>query len=170
MSRASWPRISSSSRTPAPERWTGSAWRCGSGEILGIAGVDGNGQTELADALAGVSHAESGRVYLDGEDVTALGADPRQERGLAYVPEDRASKGLVQDFMLYENNSLKTYDEPPILQVRLDLPERHAPPRRGKPQGIRRQAPRPGRAGRVRSPVVTSRRPSSPASSPATRT
>ena len=84
-----------------------------SGEILGIAGVDGNGQTELADALAGVRHAESGRVYLDGEDVTALGADPRQQRGLAYVPEDRASKGLVQDFMLYENNSLKTYDEPP---------------------------------------------------------
>jgi simple sugar transport system ATP-binding protein len=84
-----------------------------SGEILGIAGVDGNGQTELADALAGVRHAESGRVYLDGEDVTALGADPRSERGLAYVPEDRANKGLVQDFMLYENNSLKTYGEPP---------------------------------------------------------
>ena len=84
-----------------------------SGEILGIAGVDGNGQMELAEALAGVRQAESGRVYLDGEDVTALGADPRQERGLAYVPEDRASKGLVQDFMLYENNSLKTYGEPP---------------------------------------------------------
>jgi general nucleoside transport system ATP-binding protein len=85
-----------------------------SGEILGIAGVDGNGQTELADALAGVRHVESGRVYLDGDDVTALGADDLQERGLAYVPEDRASKGLVQDFMLYENNSLKTYDGPPF--------------------------------------------------------
>jgi general nucleoside transport system ATP-binding protein len=85
-----------------------------SGEILGIAGVDGNGQTELADALAGVRHVESGRVYLDGDDVTSLGADDLQERGLAYVPEDRASKGLVQDFMLYENNSLKTYDGPPF--------------------------------------------------------
>jgi len=85
-----------------------------SGEILGIAGVDGNGQTELAEALAGVRHAESGRVYLEGEDLTRLGADARQERGLAYVPEDRASKGLVQDFTLYENNSLKTYDEPPF--------------------------------------------------------
>jgi general nucleoside transport system ATP-binding protein len=83
------------------------------GEILGVAGVDGNGQTELAEALAGVRPVESGRVYLDGEDVTRLGADARQERGLAYVPEDRASKGLVQDFALYENNSLKTYDEPP---------------------------------------------------------
>jgi general nucleoside transport system ATP-binding protein len=84
------------------------------GEILGVAGVDGNGQTELADALAGVRHVESGRVYLDGDDVTTLGADDRQERRLAYVPEDRASKGLVQDFALYENNSLKTYDEPPF--------------------------------------------------------
>jgi ABC-type uncharacterized transport system ATPase subunit len=85
-----------------------------SGEILGVAGVDGNGQTELAEALAGIRHPESGRVYLDGDDVTTLGGDPRQERGLAYIPEDRASKGLVQDFMLYENNSLKTYDEPPF--------------------------------------------------------
>src|SRR5215212_1374788 len=85
-----------------------------SGEILGVAGVDGNGQTELAEALAGVRHAESGRVYLEGEDLTRLGGDARQERGLAYVPEDRASKGLVQDFTLYENNSLKTYDEPPF--------------------------------------------------------
>jgi ABC-type uncharacterized transport system ATPase subunit len=84
------------------------------GEILGVAGVDGNGQTELAEALAGVRHAESGRVYLEGEDLTRLGGDARQERGLAYVPEDRASKGLVQDFTLYENNSLKTYDEPPF--------------------------------------------------------
>ena len=84
-----------------------------SGEILGVAGVDGNGQTELAEALAGTRPVEGGRVYLDGEDVTLLGADARQERGLAYVPEDRASKGLVQDFALYENNALKTYDEPP---------------------------------------------------------
>jgi simple sugar transport system ATP-binding protein len=84
------------------------------GEILGVAGVDGNGQTELADALAGVRHVEDGRVFLDGEDVTALGADDRQQRGLAYVPEDRGSKGLVLDFHLYENNTLKTYNEPPF--------------------------------------------------------
>jgi general nucleoside transport system ATP-binding protein len=84
------------------------------GEILGVAGVDGNGQTELAEALAGVRPVESGHVYLDGEDITRIGADARQERGLAYVPEDRATKGLVLDFALYENNSLKTYDEPPL--------------------------------------------------------
>jgi general nucleoside transport system ATP-binding protein len=83
------------------------------GEILGIAGVDGNGQTELAEALAGVRPAEEGRVVIDGEDVTKLGAEGRQHLGLAYVPEDRGTKGLVQDFALYENNALKTYDEPP---------------------------------------------------------
>jgi general nucleoside transport system ATP-binding protein len=84
------------------------------GEVLGVAGVDGNGQTELAEALAGTRPIEGGTVYLDGEDVTRLGADSLQERGLAYVPEDRAAKGLVQDFALYENNALKTYDEPPF--------------------------------------------------------
>jgi len=93
------------------------------GEILGIAGVDGNGQTELAEALAGVRPVESGTVYLDGEDVTSFGADARQERGLAYVPEDRGTKGLVQDFTLYENNSLKTYDEPPFSRWGWIFPE-----------------------------------------------
>ena len=92
------------------------------GEILGIAGVDGNGQTELAEALAGTRHIESGNVYLDGDDVTILGADARQERGLAYVPEDRATKGLVQDFALYENNTLKTYDEPPFSRFGVIFP------------------------------------------------
>ncbi len=84
------------------------------GEILGIAGVDGNGQTELADALAGVRQVQGGKVRLDGEDVTSLGAGALQERGVAYVPEDRGTKGLVQEFSLYENNALKTYDERPF--------------------------------------------------------
>ncbi|MGH3089413.1 MAG: ABC transporter ATP-binding protein, partial [Rubrobacteraceae bacterium] len=84
------------------------------GEILGIAGVDGNGQTELAEALAGTRPVESGAILLDGEDVTRVGASGRQGLGLAYVPEDRGSKGLVQDFSLSENNALKTYDEAPF--------------------------------------------------------
>ena len=84
------------------------------GEILGVAGVDGNGQMELAEALAGTRSVKGGAVYLDGEDVTRLGAEARQGRGLAYVPEDRGKKGLVQDFTLAENNALKTYDEPPV--------------------------------------------------------
>jgi ABC-type uncharacterized transport system ATPase subunit len=93
------------------------------GEVLGIAGVDGNGQTELAEALAGTRHTEGGKVYLDGEDVTSLGADARQVRGLAYVPEDRATKGLVQDFALYENNTLKTYYERPFSRFGVIFPK-----------------------------------------------
>jgi ABC-type uncharacterized transport system ATPase subunit len=92
------------------------------GEILGVAGVDGNGQTELAEALAGTRHIEGGKVFLDGEDVTRLGADALQELGLAYVPEDRATKGLVQDFALYENNTLKTYDERPFSRFGVIFP------------------------------------------------
>lgn len=69
---------------------------------------------ELAEALAGTRPVKNGSVYLDGEDVTRLGAEARQGRGLAYVPEDRGKKGLVQDFTLAENNALKTYDEPPV--------------------------------------------------------
>lgn len=84
------------------------------GEVLGVAGVDGNGQVELAESLAGTRPVYSGAVHLDGEDVTRLGAGMRQERGLAYIPEDRSHKGLVLDFTLAENNALKTYDEPPF--------------------------------------------------------
>jgi ABC-type uncharacterized transport system ATPase subunit len=92
------------------------------GEILGVAGVDGNGQTELAEALAGTRRIEDGKVYLDGEDVTHQGADARQGRGLAFIPEDRATKGLVQDFALYENNTLKTYYEPPFSKFGVIFP------------------------------------------------
>ncbi|BBL80319.1 ABC transporter [Rubrobacter xylanophilus] len=91
----------------------GVSLRVRGGEIVGIAGVDGNGQTELAEALAGTRPLEDGTVRLDGEDVSRLGAKARKRRGLAYVPEDRMAKGLVPDFALYENNALKTYDEPP---------------------------------------------------------
>jgi simple sugar transport system ATP-binding protein len=84
------------------------------GEILAVAGVDGNGQVELAEALAGTRPATAGTVLLDGRDVTGTGAAARQEAGLAYIPEDRARKGLVAEFTLAENLTVKTYDEPPF--------------------------------------------------------
>ncbi len=84
------------------------------GEILAVAGVDGNGQVELAEALAGTRPATSGTVLLDGQDVTRLGAADRQARGLSYIPEDRSIKGLVSDFNLAENICLKRYDEEPF--------------------------------------------------------
>ena len=84
------------------------------GEILAVAGVDGNGQVELAEALAGTRPSRAGSVVLDDLDVSRMGANDRQERGLAYIPEDRSTKGLVKDFTVAENMAVKTYDEAPF--------------------------------------------------------
>jgi simple sugar transport system ATP-binding protein len=65
------------------------------GEIVGIAGVAGNGQSELLAALAGLRMPDSGRIRLAGEDVTGLGARARRRRGLGHIPEDRLRMGLV---------------------------------------------------------------------------
>jgi len=84
------------------------------GEIVGLCGVEGNGQTELVEALAGLRAPESGRVMLKGRDLT--GADPRTLRraGLAYIPEDRHHRGLVLPFSLTENVLLGTSEDPPF--------------------------------------------------------
>lgn len=79
------------------------------GEIVGIAGVAGNGQSELLKAISGISKAKSGRVILDGEPIGVTGkADPSElrERGLAHVPEDRHHMGLVLPFEESENSIL----------------------------------------------------------------
>ena len=87
------------------------------GEILGLAGVTGNGQTELLEALSGIRHVESGEIYLQNEKIsdnkTLL--DPRQlkEKGLAHVPEDRQRMGLVTDFKAYENLIFGYHDQYP---------------------------------------------------------
>ena len=79
------------------------------GEILGVAGVQGNGQTELVEALTGMRAIESGRVFIKGADVT--GATPRQitERGIGHVPEDRQRDGLVAGFTVMHNLVLCSY-------------------------------------------------------------
>lgn len=75
------------------------------GEIFGIAGVQGNGQLELAEALAGMRRAERGRILLDGRDITDLPAEARYREGLAYIPDSRAV-GLVLEMNLMENSIL----------------------------------------------------------------
>jgi ABC-type uncharacterized transport system ATPase subunit len=79
------------------------------GEILGLAGVSGNGQRELADALAGLRPVESGTIHLDGEEIT--GCAPRDiiDRGMGYVPEDRHHEGIVGPFSVRENLVLKDF-------------------------------------------------------------
>ncbi len=84
------------------------------GEIVGIAGVDGNGQSELIQALTGLRKAESGQVRLMDVDIT--NATPREisETGMGHIPEDRHKHGLVLDFSLRENMALRTYDKAPF--------------------------------------------------------
>jgi len=84
------------------------------GEIVGLAGVQGNGQTELVEALTGMRPSISGTVRIDGHDVT--NASPRQiiEHDVAYVPEDRQQDGLVLDFAVSDNLILNTYYRPPF--------------------------------------------------------
>ena len=79
------------------------------GEILGVAGVQGNGQTELVEALTGMRPVDSGRIFIKGEDVT--GASPRNvaEKGVGHVPEDRQRDGLVSSFTVMHNLVLCTY-------------------------------------------------------------
>ena len=79
------------------------------GEIVGIAGVSGNGQSELAACLSGEAAAPSGRMALLGQDMTGLRADQRRRRGLAYVPEERLGRGAVPGHTLTQNTLLTGY-------------------------------------------------------------
>jgi simple sugar transport system ATP-binding protein len=83
------------------------------GEIVGIAGVDGNGQTELIDAMAGLRRIAAGRIQVGDEDVTGEGCKDSLDAGLGHIPEDRQRRGLVLDFSLAENIALHDYDHPP---------------------------------------------------------
>lgn len=84
------------------------------GEILGIAGIDGNGQTELIEALTGLRKVDSGQVQIKGHDMTNAKVRARTELGVAHVPEDRQKYGLVLQLTLAENLALQTYYLPPI--------------------------------------------------------
>jgi general nucleoside transport system ATP-binding protein len=83
------------------------------GEIVGIAGVDGNGQSELIEAITGLRKAESGRVTAGGKDLTDENARDCMDAGVGHIPEDRHRRGLVLDFTLAENIALKDYAEEP---------------------------------------------------------
>ncbi len=84
------------------------------GEIHGIAGVDGNGQVELAKVLAGILRPDSGRIFINGNDVTKLSPGKRITAGLAHIPGDRQRLGLVMDVSLGENFILETSGKEPV--------------------------------------------------------
>ena len=95
----------------------------GRGEILGIAGVQGNGQTELAEALLGLEQPTKGRITLDGTDLTH--ADPHEClcSGVGYIPEDRANDGFVPSFSVAENLVLDLLDDPRFVRGGIVAPE-----------------------------------------------
>jgi ABC-type uncharacterized transport system ATPase subunit len=90
-----------------------------SGEIVGIAGVEGNGQTELIEAIAGLVEPErlSGEINFEGRNLNALGARIRRELGIAHIPEDRHRRGLLLEFSLSENSILGVHYRPPIVAL-----------------------------------------------------
>jgi simple sugar transport system ATP-binding protein len=79
------------------------------GEIVGLAGVDANGQSELIDAIAGLRKPESGRVVVAGTDVTGRSARHALDAGMSHIPEDRQRRGLILEFSLAENCALHEY-------------------------------------------------------------
>jgi general nucleoside transport system ATP-binding protein len=84
------------------------------GEILGLCGIDGNGQSELVRAITGLCAAESGRILLDGVDLAPMNVKERLDHGIGHIPEDRQKHGLVLDFSLAENLVVHTYGRRPF--------------------------------------------------------
>jgi simple sugar transport system ATP-binding protein len=90
------------------ERWAleGASFEIHSGEIVGIAGVEGNGQRELVEAIMGLRTPDAGTISLDGEDLTTWPTRKRREGGIGYIPEDRQGRGLLLSSPLWENAML----------------------------------------------------------------
>jgi ABC-type uncharacterized transport system ATPase subunit len=84
------------------------------GEILGIAGVDGNGQSELVEAITGMRKAEAGKIFLRGIDITNMPVRDRIKAKMAYIPEDRHKHGLILDYSVENNLVLKVYYNEPF--------------------------------------------------------
>lgn len=84
------------------------------GEIVGLAGVSGNGQRELAQALAGLRPARQGRILLDGQDVTHTSPGERIAAGQSYIPEERMRDGAIKDFSVADNYILEDHGKPPF--------------------------------------------------------
>jgi ABC-type uncharacterized transport system ATPase subunit len=88
-----------------------------SGEIVGIAGVDGNGQSELIDALTGLRHPASGTIRIGGQELSRATAREALDAGLGHIPEDRQRRGLVLEFNLAENLVLHDYGKEPFSKL-----------------------------------------------------
>ena len=106
------------------EKVRGMSFEVRAGEIVGLAGIDGNGQTELIDALAGLRSADAGTVHIDGEDVTHDSVHGHFEDGLGHIPEDRQRRGLVLEYSIAENIALHDYRSQPASRFGWVFPRR----------------------------------------------
>ena len=88
-----------------------------SGEIVGVAGVQGNGQTELAEAIMALAPTVGGTIHIGGEELAHAGTRRIIEAGVGYIPEDRSFDGLVRDFTIEENLILNRYNKPPYASM-----------------------------------------------------
>jgi general nucleoside transport system ATP-binding protein len=84
------------------------------GEIVGIAGVEGNGQTEIVEAITGMREIESGAIFFNGRDITKTSIRDRIDDGIAHIPEDRHKRGLILDYTMEDNMVLKVYKNEPF--------------------------------------------------------
>ncbi len=103
--------VLNSKKTPAVKNFSLSIH---AGEIIGLAGVDGNGQTELIEAITGLRAIESGNVIMAGQDITYKNVRTRNESGIGHIPEDRQKRGLVLNEPLINNITIKKYFKKPF--------------------------------------------------------
>ena len=92
----------------------GVSFRVHAGEVVGLAGVAGNGQIELTQVINGLRRCQQGKVRLNGEDITNRPASLTIRRGMAYIPEDRTHVGTAPNLSITDNIIMKTYHQPPI--------------------------------------------------------
>jgi general nucleoside transport system ATP-binding protein len=106
------------------EKVRGVSFDVRAGEIVGIAGVDGNGQTELIDALTGLQRIESGAVNIAGRELSHPDARTALDAGIGHIPEDRQRRGLVLEYSIAENIALHDYAKPPTARYGWLFPRR----------------------------------------------
>ncbi len=101
------------------------------GEIVGIAGVDGNGQAELVEAITGLRRPTAGTITVSGRDLTRADARDSLDAGIGHIPEDRHRRGLVLEFTLAENLALRDYRRVPVSRLGIISPRRIVAKARG---------------------------------------
>ena len=106
-------RICTFATSAGSQKVRGISFEVRAGEIVGIAGVDGNGQTELIDAITGLQRAESGTIKVAGRELRHASARQMLDAGVGHIPEDRQRRGLVLEFSIAENIALHDYAKAP---------------------------------------------------------